>query len=261
MQWAVSLGLPLRVVVTSARESGHGQAKGKRTQRSDASGSALIETLKLWGAACTDAGVVLETSFWLGGTDVGMTHCLRACGLCVVAEFQYECFRQELLVRCGHAPAAAVLLCPRRGTHVRRMAVLYDHMNPNAAYLETAAHLCQALGVQPLILTLARTARDGRLKRSHAEGVCASLGVAAEFDDIVTADSRTALGRQLAVQQCSHLIIERGEGTAVWPRLHGDWLAPWRGLSDALSILALPETTALDVPQRTHRIRTTAATR
>ncbi len=195
MQWAVSLGLPLRVVVTASRPSpcrqGDGDTHESGTDRVAAC-PRLTETIQGWSAACNEVGVVLETSFWRGGTEVGMARCLRPCGLCVVAECQYERFRQDLLAGGGHTPAAALLLCPPRGAQVRRMALLYEHMNPNAAYLETAVHVCQAVGIRPLIVTVARTARDGALKRSHADGVCASLGVAADFDSIVGPEPRGA---------------------------------------------------------------------
>jgi hypothetical protein len=249
MQWALCLGLPLRVVVTAARPAPSRHADGNGAGKAAAC-RRLTETMQAWSAACSAKGIVLETSLWVGGTEVGLARCLRPCGLCVVAARQYERFRQDLLARGSHTPAAALLLCPPREPHLRRVAILYEHMNPNAAYLETALHVCQALAVRPLIVTIARTARDSGLKRSHADGVCASLDVAADFDGIVSSEPRNMLGRLLEAQRCSHLVIERADGAAVWPRLHGDWLAPWRGLSDALGILALPETTALDVPLR-----------
>jgi hypothetical protein len=258
MQWALALGVPLRVVIGAARPP-RGQPGARLTDappvyRTDGAGSdcpSLVETMKAWSAACTDLGIVLETSLWLGGIDTGISRLLRPCGLCVIAERQYRLFHQALISCSGHSAAIALLFVAPRGRALRRMVILYEHMNPSAAYLESAIHLNPTLELRPLIVTVARTARDAALKRSHAEGVCASLDVPAEFVTIVGPDPHAALGRLVEAVEGSHLVIERSDG-AGWPQLHGDWLAPWCGLSEALNILALPENVQLGVPHR-HR--------
>lgn len=244
MQWALCLGLPLRVVVTPL-SPGRGRCPS------------LAETMRVWSATCAERGVVLETSFWLGGTDIGMTHFLRACGLCVLVGRQLDRYHEELLARCNRRPGLVLACCPPRVLPLRGVAVLYEHLDPRAAYLESAAHLCAALGLQPLIVTVARTSRDAALKRSHAEGVCASLRLAADFEQIVDHEPCAALRRLLTVWHCSHLLVERSERHG-GPLFDGDWLAPWRGLCDKHSILALPDTAALDLPAPAYTGRTVA---
>lgn len=262
MEWALSLGLPLRIVVTTARWSRGAtyNAGGLEPMaRTGTDSLSLAEAMRAWSVACGNRGVVLETQLWLGGSDVAAAPMLRPNGLCVLAADQYERCCKELFPHRGAALTGPFLICSPCEARVRRLVVLHEHMNPNAAYLETAAHLCQALQARPLVVAAARTARDAGLKRSYAEGVCASLGLAADFDTVAGPDPFGVLRLLLDNQQCSHVIVKHAATTAGNLPLCSDWLAPWRRLGDNLSVLAVPEAPALDVPQRSNHVNTATA--
>jgi hypothetical protein len=250
VQWALLLGLPLRLVVTSTQFSPDSRVQHNATRWRERGHTPIVEKAMAWGVECAQKGIVVETSFWSGRTESGLERLVRPYGIFVFEEHRYDRFRDELVIRGARIPGAMLMFFPPAGLPVTRMVVLYQHMNPNAAYLETAVRLCRALDVQPLVLIVARTDRDAGLKRCHAEGVCASMCAHADFDAIVGADPHSALRHMVSSRNYTHLIVEREHAHSRWPHLQGDWLEPWRGLSDSLSILGLPEALALDVPPR-----------
>jgi hypothetical protein len=266
LEWALHLGLPLRIVVTTARRScgrnrdmEHSEPPVDSIGWTATDGLSLTDAMRTWSAACTNMGIVLETQLWLGGSDVAVAPLLRPNGLGVLAEDQYERICKEIFPRGGQSLAGPFLICSRGEAPVRRLAVLHEHMNPNAAYLETAVHLCQALRVRPLVVTTACTARDAGLKRSYAEGVCASLGLAADFDTVFGPDPFGELRQLLNRRQCSHVVVEHTATAASRLPLCSDWLAAWRRLADTLSLVAVPEAPVLKVPQRSGHTSTAVA--
>ncbi len=266
MEWASRLGLPLRIVVTTERCAG---GPTGRTACLDApvhgiasalpSGPSLTEAMRSWTAACTDRGIVCEMQLWVSGPGVGVAPLLRPGGLCVLADRQYGRFCGEALPNRDRLLAMPLLICPPTEARVQRLVVLHEHLNPHAAYLETAVHLCQALHTRPFLVSVARTARDAALKRSFAEGVCASMGLAADCEAVFGPDPFGALRQLLDQRQCSHLVVEHAAVTAAQPPLKEDGLAPWRGLGDARCILAVPETPLLNVAPCVYRAGTAVA--
>ena len=251
LDWAFRLSLPLRAVVTSPRFQTHlsydeGQVflSNETNQRREP----VVEKMKAWGIACTERGIALEMFMWLGDGDAGMNQFLRPRGLCVFADAPSG-IQQDLLRRSASTQENAVLLCSPNCSPMSRILVVYDQAAPNGAYLENVARLCQTLEIQPVILIVAKTEREASRRRGYAEGVCNSFRLQADFDFVVGCDLRSAVKRVATWRSCSHLIIERQNAVSWWQRDNGDLLDQLRGLSESLTILALPQSVALDVPR------------
>jgi hypothetical protein len=236
MDWAFRLHLPLRAVVTAGRNQ-----------------APVVEKMKGWGSACAQRGVDLEMSLSLEGGEPAMEQFLRPYGLCVFVEDPSSQLQQELLMRSAHKPDNAVLMCAPISVPMTRIMVLCHQSSPNATYLENVARLCQALEIQPIILIVANTEREAHLRQGYAEGVCNSFGLLADCDLVVGCDLRSAVSRVANWRSCSHLIIDRQNAGSWWQRMNGDLLEQLRRRSDSLSILALPESVALDIPASIRR--------
>jgi hypothetical protein len=261
LDWAARLRLPLRVVVTSTRFANHAadqdwQANG--AVHDDRESAPIVEKIKTWGSLCAQRGVIMETSFWAGETKVGIDQFLRPWSLCVFEDNRSDPVREKLLARCTGIPEVSLLLAPPTYRPMTRVLILYHHQNPSAYFLETAAGLCQALEVQPLILTVASSERDAGIKQSFAQGVCSSLHLQADFDSVVAFDVRSATLRVAAWRSCSHVLFERPKNVSLWQRLRDDinwkWLrsdifSELSGLSESLTFLALSEEIKLDMPR------------
>jgi hypothetical protein len=278
LEWAWRLGLPIRAVVTSTRLGNcelaprmHGaevpppalsprEGEGRLRGVEDRESAPIVEKVKNWGIACAQRGVTMETSFWVGEIDRGIDQFLRPWDLCVLEGNRSDPAREKLLAKCTRHAKAPLLLAPPVYKPMTRVLILQDHQNPNPAFLRTAARLCLALEVRPLILTMASSERQARLKQSFAEGVCSSLHVQADFDSVVAFNFRIAAARVAAWRNCSHVIVERPNSTSLWQRLRGD--AFWQHLGDVFSelkslaglvtLLGLPEALVLEVP---HKVR------
>jgi hypothetical protein len=258
LEWAWRLSLPFRAVVRSTRLANHDPGRHVQAHGNHES-TPIVEKVKKWGIACGQRGVTMETSFWVGETDVGIDQFLRPWGLCVFEENRSDPVREKLLARSTRNAEVLLLLTPPVYKPMTRFLIIQHHENPNPSFLQTAARLCLALEVQPLVLTMASSERQARLKESFAEGVCSSLRVQANFDSVVAFDFRTAVERVAAWRNCSHVIVERPRNVSLWQRLRvdvfwqhlrGDVFSELRGLSSSVALLGLPESAALEVPDK-----------
>jgi len=257
MDWAARLKLPLRVVVTSRQFAyqpfqTEGDADGSVLR--DREPAPIIEKIKNWGIACSRRGITMETAFWVGETDVGIEKFLRPNGLCVFEDNRSDPVREQILARSRHNPELLLLLTPPTFKPMSRVLIVNQDQDPNGIFLETAARFCQALEVQPLILTIASSERDALLKQRFAEGVYSSLHLQADFDFVVCHDARAAVNRVAQWRNCSHVFFERPKkvvGISLWQRRRGDIFAGLRSDSDHLTLLAIPETLAFEFPRKT----------
>jgi hypothetical protein len=154
-----------------------------------------------------------------------------------------------LLARSLRSPEVVLLTRPVPRP-VTRVLILYQVRTRDASYLESVTRLCQALDVVPLILTVANSEREARLEQSFAEGVCSSLGLAADFDALIADDLATAIGRIAGWRNCSHVVVERPRSISLWQRLRCDIFSQIKGLSSALGVLAVPQTMAFGIPAK-----------
>jgi hypothetical protein len=233
MDWACRLGLPLRVIARSARVGGP---------------APVVERISAWGAACAQRGIAMETLFW-AEEEMGFDQLSRSGSLCVFEDVAADPVRDKLLARSTRDPEVPVLVAARVHRPMNRVLVVCHDHQANPTFLESAARLCRALNVPPLILTVASSDRQARRGQSFAEDVCASLRLQADFDSVAGLDYRSAAKRVAAWRHCSHVIVERPRCASLWQRLGGDAFSELRSLSGSLAVLGLPGSVTLEVPQ------------
>jgi hypothetical protein len=105
------------------------------------------------------------------------------------------------------------------------------------------------------VLTIAASEGDAVIKQRFAERICASLKVRADFDSVVTADSRSAIARIAKWRSCSHVFFERSKTAASGPRRQRrrDYdFDDLKELSGLVTLVALPENMLLDFPNEVH---------
>ena len=256
VEWAERLGLPLRVVMASAGLAPHtlnNISHGNIAVAAVREQAPILEELKSWGNACAQRGIPMEISFWVGETDAGIDQFLRTGTLCVFEDIHSDPVRQKMLARTTRSGDVLALLTPTMPQPLSRVLILYHHQDRNAFFVETAARHCQALGIRPLILTMAVSEPEARLKQSFAEGVCSSMQLPADFDSVVSFDPACAAQHVAVWRKCSHVFFERPRnilGISLWQRIRADIFAELRNVADSLSLLAFPEGLTLEVSSK-----------
>lgn len=180
--------------------------------------------------------------------------------LCVFGSFPAS-VRRGLLETSLRAPQTAVLTttAEKAVAHVSRVLILNHRRQPGDGFLASAAALCRAFAAAPVILTVASTAPEGRARERTAADSLAKLGVAADCDLAGGCDLPTAVARAARWRRCSHVLVERA--APAWPRwLGGDVLRDLAGLSDALTLVAVPAAAAIE-PDGTDNIPAAGASR
>jgi hypothetical protein len=237
LEWASRLALPLHGV--TATPGGWG-GRMVDYHRAEGEGPGRTERLEACATACARRSVSWNASRWQGPPADWVKQFLRPAELCVFGDALPPRLKDELLRGSLRRRDVAILLCPRPWEPVSRVLVLHEHRDPGNRFLDAAARLCQAFDVTPVVLTVARTEREARLRQDLAEERFATRRRPADFDFIVGCEVRTAVAWAARWRRCSHVVLERESAPPWWPRLRGDTLQRLLGLSDALTVLALP---------------------
>jgi hypothetical protein len=244
VEWASRLGLSLHGVTSTLRMWG-----GRLTSlpwsaggRADDATPCVLpaEKLEACATACARRGVPWNASLWQGPLVSGIDQFLRPLELCIFGDALPPRLKEQLLRQSLHSPDSSVLVCPRSWQPVARVLVLHEHRNPANHFLDAAAEVCHAFGTIPVVLTVARTEREARLRRRFAEERFGSRRQAADFDCIIGCDVRTAVAWVARWRRCSHIFVERDSAPPWWRWLRGDTLQRLFGLADGLTFLALP---------------------
>src|SRR5207244_5348350 len=101
----------------------------------------ILQKIRSWGMACAQRGVTMETSVWVGETDVGIDQFLRPWGLCVLEEARSDPVQEKLLARSARNPDVLLLLTPPIYRPMARVLIALHHQNPDPAFLQAAARL------------------------------------------------------------------------------------------------------------------------
>ena len=223
LEWAGRLSLPLHAVTLALR-----------------TGRAIVpaKILKACATACRRQGVPWDASPGPGGP--GPEQFLRPAELGVFGDGLPPSVREPLFRQALRSPDAPVLLCPRSWQPLSRVLVVHQHRGAGDRFLDRAAEVCRAFQVAPVVLTLAGSEREARLRRRLAEETFAARGQPADFDFIAGCDVRTAVACVARWRRCSHVFVERPNGPSWWRRLCGDTLEDLLGVTAALTLLALP---------------------
>jgi len=133
------------------------------------------------------------------------------------------------------------MVCPPQWQPMSRVLIIHGEREGSLGYLDSAALLCSAFQVSPIVLTVART--DSRRERAmqQAEGTIAQRRLSAYFDFAAGYDLRKVVASIAHWRRCSHVFLARRRAIPWWRWLRGDMLQRLLALSNTLTFLALPE--------------------
>ena len=135
--------------------------------------------------------------------------------------------------------APAILICPSTWTSFSRAVLVDQGRGPSDAFLVKAASLCEHLGMETVVLTVARTERQARRRQ---EANCRSLtnrGLHAFFDSLITTEIRVAVSCVARWRNCQLIVVPREDSRPWWRWLRGDstdWLTSVTGFASLLSL-------------------------
>lgn len=136
--------------------------------------------------------------------------------------------------------AQAVLVCPRAWSPLARVLLVDQGSATTGGFLQRAAALCQGLGVEPIVLTVARSERTAKVRQEAARAALADRGLRACFDFLVGADVRAAVACIARWRQCQLVVVPRQDSPPWWRWLRGamiDWVTK---VTEFTSFLSLP---------------------
>jgi hypothetical protein len=217
VEWATRLGLPLR-----------------------AAAAAPAGQLTACAAACASRGVPWDAGSGQPPAAFEPGRLLRPHELAVVADALPGAMMGEVLSRSARLAAAPVLICPRSWQPAARVLVLDEQPTPGRGFLESAADLCRALRLSPVVLTVARAEQEAWEGQRFAREAFVAPGLAADFDLIAGWDVRMAVAAAARWRRCSHVFVGRRGAAPWWRWRRGDSVRRLLGLSDSLTFLALP---------------------
>jgi hypothetical protein len=227
VEWAARLNLPLRVFAVI--EPRHFSVSSPR----------LIDRLKSWAKECDRRGVALESHLFIEPTQEAVEQYLRENSLCVFSERSESTLEEDLLRRSLHLPLVCQLFGAATFAPITRLLILCRDEELRVQFLESAARLCYALGITPLILILARSECDAELKHEYVQGVFHAQRMFADVDFVIDRDPGLAVRRMISWRGCSHLVVPSVPDVA-------DWVV--RDLAYSVSVLTLPSGGSLDMP-------------
>jgi nucleotide-binding universal stress UspA family protein len=248
LEWAWHLGLPihawaLRSVICGANLQENGQREQLAPAGFQANGSDDF-ALKVNACAnvCADWGVKLGLTPMEGDLTRWLQQHLEPDDLLMVSYAPVGSERFTLLRQVLQS-TAAVLICPEAWKRtLSRMLVLYRSWKLNRDALATAMELCRWVRAEPVVLTVARTEREGRRLQQPARAAFADHGQVANFDLLIGAEVAEAAARVARWRQCQLLVMGR-YGRPSWAR--------WFGGSTTESLIALADSLAvLTIPNR-----------
>jgi len=142
-------------------------------------------------------------------------------------------FRRASVILDESAPAIGAL------APATRALILNQYGRPGDGFLETVVAFCQALRIAPVVLTVAGSETQARIRERFVAEAFAQRGLAANFDFVTGCDVQTAVARAAQWRRCSHVFVER-RAVSPWRRwLFGDIMNDLKGLPDSLTLVAV----------------------
>jgi hypothetical protein len=223
LDWAARLKLPLKAFAPDAAEE-----------------AAPREQPLACEAACARRGVRWESVRWQGPARAGVDRFLCPVALCAFGSTLPAALRHGLLHRPPQGPPAPVLVCPPAWQPLARLLVINQPGGRDGCFLDTVAHLCRAVAVAPVVLTVARSEREGQWRQQLAEERLAAHRLPADYDCVVGCDPAEAAVGVARWRRCSHVVVERPRAAPWWGWLRGDLPVRLLRRADALAVLVLP---------------------
>jgi hypothetical protein len=171
----------------------------------------------------------------------GIQEFLHPAELCVFGGELPAGLKDTLLRRAFRSAWTPALICPRSWQPVGRVLVLHQHRDPASRFLDAVAHVCRRFQVRPVVLTVARSDAEARLRQRFAEAALGAHDLAGEFDAVVGGDIAGAVSGVARWRRCAHVFLEK-RPEPWWRRLRGDTMGRLLALADSLTVLTWPGT-------------------
>jgi hypothetical protein len=202
---------------------------------------AMVEQEADLAQQCKRRGVRWEISHWEGNLSAWVRrffepHDLLIFGRSLPSSLKKELFRQT----------TTMLVCPDQWMPASRMLIVDQGRAPIKRFLGRTAELARALGVEPIVLTVARTEREARQNQQAAREVLTELRLSGDFDFVVGFEVRTAVATVARWRHAQLIAMERSTGPAWWRWVRGDSVQQFADVFEVFSFLALPEVSAAD---------------
>ena len=217
LEWAAHLGLPLRAIPLHGPEHSANGLDGCQE-------------------ACRREGVTWELAEPETNEDEMLPTDLHVIGS-NCPKRRRDSLRRQLF----RSADLALVLGPTLWRPMSRVLVLNEDRDPESGFLDNVIRLCRIFQVMPVVLTVAHSERVVRLRQQFAEEKFASQFMPTDFDSALTADLRTAVAWAARWRHCSHVFIKRRRTQSGWLRTEHEAIESLIDLSEALALLALPE--------------------
>jgi hypothetical protein len=259
LDWAGHLELPLRIFAAGRRNH---QIADKTESAAGDSGEDpgdFSPTIRACAETCDYSRVLLDPASWCGPLDVGLQEFLNPEELCVFGGALLPHEMDTLLSDCSRRAATTALVCSQSWQPVTRVLVLNQRRDAGNRFLDMVVDLCRKFQARPVILTVARSDAEAKLRQEFAEQALLANGLAADYDCVVGCRVRSAVLWAANWRRCSHLFVEKNYAPPWLRWLRGETVERLFGLSDTLTLLALPGSVALVGTSRgTSRVTPTA---
>jgi hypothetical protein len=116
----------------------------------------------------------------------------------------------------------------------------------DGGFLPQAAALCQGLGAEPIVLTVARSERAAQARQEAARAALGQRGLKACFDFLVSAEARAAAVCIARWRQCQLVVVPRQVRSPWWRWLRGPRIDPVTSVTEFTSFLSLPRSAMSD---------------
>jgi hypothetical protein len=104
--------------------------------------------------------------------------------------------------------------------------------------------VCLAVRAAPVVLTVARSEREGQLRQQVAREALAGRGLGADFDLLVGSEIRAVVLHVARWRACPLVILERQGCPSWWRWLRGGTTEWFLNRTEAQAFLAIPATAA-----------------
>lgn len=202
----------------------------------------MEEIAQGYAAACAHVNVPWQQSSWDGRSAAALRELTKPTDLLTIGPTLRPELKKELLREALRPDFPALLTCSPTAARVGRVLVV-DPVDgaEGRSFLGTALTLCQRLGAQPIVLTVAHSEGAARARQQAARDAAAAYGLDADFDYIVGTDLHTAVTQVAQWRRCPLVVLGR-PGRAPWWRWRRASAPQLVDSAESFSVLSLPGT-------------------
>jgi hypothetical protein len=253
LEWAQRLHVPLLGISPSAWDFAEGSGRREDVRQTvPARGSggdegARINVEQACARACADRKISWQLTRWSERFATGLVRIAGNEDLFMFSRRTPAAQKHEILRDALRREAPATFICGDHGIPASRVLVLDNAASLDEDFLRTAAQVCLALQLTPVVVSVAGSEKAARQRQQAAFRAFADSNVEASFDYLVGCDVHSAV-TQIACWRRCQMVIGQHKASAPWRRwLRDTTVEELMGVPEALGFLALSQTNRLTV--------------